>query len=218
MTFSVVCAGDSNTEGSAVRSAYRYPTVLSGLLTACVVPNTVVNLGVGGYGWDDMVAASATVDAYYSTANVGNTLCCFAGMNDMIYGGAVETCITNMVAYCQARRTVGWRVVVGSVLPSTKDDAVDDYEENRVTVNAYIAAQWETFADAYADWGEDPYISLGNSETQPAYWYNHSHVNADGLALIAGYFYRQIIVTRHHGWAWRLRQDFIHPPKRRERW
>src|SRR4030095_11344421 len=75
------------------------------------------------------------VDSAYSDNAI---LTVWLGTNDIaLDGDRATTAYNQLVSYCQARRAVGWRLIVATMLPRTGTDAA------RATFNTNIRSNYE---------------------------------------------------------------------------
>jgi hypothetical protein len=96
-------------------------------------------------------AASWAIDPFFRPTRTENILVVWAGQADLANGTAPGLVFDNLMAYCQARRAVGFKVVVVTLLPVNARPAQGSYEAERQTLNSRLRSQWPEFADALAD-------------------------------------------------------------------
>lgn len=113
----------------------------------------------------------------------------FPGSNDGCIDGTVATFVSEVVAFCAARKAAGWNaVIIGTVLPRA-DISGPLLETNRLAYNSTITASGWAAAngiDGIFDLGGDP--TMGNIATcsNPTY-YNTDliHPTTAGHAILA---------------------------------
>ncbi len=193
----VVCDGNSMTQGADASSrAENYPSVLARLLG----PNwKVTNVGVGARATPAQIAAApAKVDRLYDQDAFpqGQVVVCWEGTNDLFLHHTLTAAdaYSHFIAYCQARRAVGWKTLILTLLPRSETGVPESFESRRVALNALIRGGWRTFADGLVDVAADTRIGISGAEENGAFFYQGSgvgdtrvHLVDAGYALIAQY-------------------------------
>jgi hypothetical protein len=92
------------------------------------------------------------------------------GTNDLGHGVAVATIESRIQSFCQSVRAAGWRVAVSTIppvgagctiyLPTT---SAATFNSRAATVNAWLRANWSTFADLLVDTAADPRLQSYNA-------------------------------------------------------
>lgn len=142
------------------------------------------NFAVSGSTLVNLNARTATVDSRLIPGGK-NVLSILIGRNDMAAGiGSVAAFEVAYQAYCQARRAVGWKMVVSTVLPST----LAGFNAARNSFNTWLLANYTTFASALADVGNDPTIGPDAAASNATYYSDGTHPTAAGHAIMAPYF------------------------------
>jgi lysophospholipase L1-like esterase len=177
----VVPVGDSITIGAStlpddVADSYPYK-----LETSLGRQWRVYNSGISGGVIADATTDAARVDALYAAGNAANVVVVLLGSNDINVGDSAATIQTNLEAYCAARRVAGWDVIVCSILPRTPFSGAQ--ETVRTTVNAWLAANWSSFADAYLDLAS--VAELADPTDATYYLGDTVHPNVAGNAVLA---------------------------------
>jgi|HubBroStandDraft_1064217.scaffolds.fasta_scaffold123665_2 lysophospholipase L1-like esterase len=148
------------------------------------------NNGVGGEQTTTMTANAPTVTdpLFRRYQGPGNVVVAVEITNDIAIGGASATTAYNdIVAYCAARRSVGWKVIITSCLSRTVS-GLPNFNTIRDAVNANIASNWPTFADGYANWASDPIMGIDGAENNTTYFSGDGvHPNNVGYARLAPY-------------------------------
>jgi hypothetical protein len=117
-------------------------------------------------------AASWAIDPFFRPTRTENILVVWAGQADLANGATPGLVFDNLMAYCQARRAVGFKVVVVTLLPVNSGAAQGSYEAERQTLNSRLRSQWPEFADALADVAALP--ALASSASPPISEYSQA--------------------------------------------
>lgn len=176
----IICDGDSITEGAGSlgpgNTGATYPAQM---YTNDFPTYDMVNAAVGGLKVTDLIARAADIDALYDTNRTRNIIAVLIGSNDLAQGVTSATLYDNIVLYCQARRTTGFKVVVVTILPrgtAAAGGVGSAYDNNRLAVNTLIRTNWATFADALADAGGDATIGTV-AAADGATYYSTDHIH-----------------------------------------
>lgn len=146
---------------------------------------TYTNKGVNSQKTTDMIADAATdIDPLYSADNAANILVVWEVTNHLkLSPGATATeAYDALVSYCQARKAVGWKVIVITVLPRENDST---FNTKRESVNAWIRENWRSFADAIVDPGSDTRIGEFGDEANTSNYFDTIHLTTAGQRMIA---------------------------------
>lgn len=121
---------------------------------------TWVNIGQDGFRTDQMIArASASVDAL-KTAGPTNLVVVYEGLNDMAQGQCSALHVfERLKRYCGERRTGGFSILLGTVMPGNQISAVG-LEPQRLALNTMIYNQYTDFADGLMDFAAHPTMGL----------------------------------------------------------
>ena len=184
----VAFAGDSLTHGldglqDPVHDCYPYQTLRL--------------LGDGWHGTNSgytgtQVSAMTTdaptnLDPYYDATNYTKNVCVlWGGTNDLYFGATAATTISRIQAFCTARKSAGWKVVLCTLTPRSGGSTPGSFEADRQTVNTAIRAMTPTYADAIADIAADSRIGDAGDETNATYYYDLVHMTPVGYAIVAG--------------------------------
>lgn len=173
----LACDGDSLTQGQSATGNYPYQLVdLLGRAT-----HDYCNYGVSG-----QTAVQAAADASYtidplSTSFVNPICIAWMGTNDIAGGSSQAATYNAIVAYCQARQSAGYSVVVITILPRSAFDPTK--EAIRVAVNADIVANYATFADGLVNVAADARL---DDFTDTTYFLgDQTHLTTAGYAVVA---------------------------------
>lgn len=182
----IICDGDSLTSGTGSTGGNTYPNQLITLLGSSNYE--VINDGTGGHKITDLLSGASTIDEYITTiARPKNYYIGWAGTNDIYTSGTdAAVCYSNYVSLLSGRRSSGTKVIACTLLPRTNTSTPSYQEHQRQQLNAMIRQNWYSFADALADFGNDPIIGLAGSEMDTAYYdTDRVHMTNSGYAIIA---------------------------------
>jgi lysophospholipase L1-like esterase len=183
----MVAEGDSFTVSFGSSFGLTYPNQVSSYFPGKL---EVINLATNGNRINpDMKSAAQTaeVDAQYRS---GAVLLMFGGGNDIYFGATAAATYAELVAYCQARQAVGYKVIVFSYLPRETEivSPPNSVYTERIALNALVRANWRTFADGYVDFEADTRIGVPGAWANPTYWMaDGTHPINAGYAVIASY-------------------------------
>lgn len=167
----LVAEGDSITAGQD-SAAYAVGAHLS-----TVTPG--FNYAVLGSNLSHLVARATAVDAVLPADRTGRTFLLYVllGANDIGSGmttGQVDTWLTSFSAYLDARRAAGWKVVLGTILPS----ASADRNTNRNYANPILRTWVGTHCDALADYAADATIGPDSAGANTTWFPDGLHPSA----------------------------------------
>jgi len=155
----LVCDGNSLTQGTGASNpaTTSYPALLDADAAFSTV--TTYNLGVAAQETQDMIDdAASQVDPLYNGA-VDNILVAWEVGNDIFYNGSVSGALSRFWSYCDARRAVGFKVIVINCPPR---DQSTDFGDNSAqfntkleSANTQLAAEWMSHADGFVDLAGD---------------------------------------------------------------
>lgn len=132
----------------AVDAAYNQP--FSYFWNNAVPLSTVTGIG----GTPSLNARAPVLDATFSRTTGTDVLSVLIGANDFDFGVSTSDFLTQLAAYCDARRLVGWKLVICTILPRT----APGFNAWRNTVNATLVTWVGTHAAALCDFAADPII------------------------------------------------------------
>ncbi len=185
------CDGDSLTEGYGLPATDNYPYQLWERLGSNAAYR-LVNDGVAYDTLANMVSAAASnIDTLYIADYTKKICFIWGGTNDIAAGANDATVYDNLVAYCQARRAIGWKVVVLTMLP--RIDFSAPKEAYRIAFNAAVRTNWASFADAIVDVGGDSRIGDPGDYADTTYYEPTGvHLNKTGYGVVADLAYAAI--------------------------
>lgn len=180
----LTCLGDSETE--ATYTFNTYPAQFNLLITSGML--YVRNSGVAGQTTADAITNIQTQAAQwvlfgwpYNVASV------WIGTNDIFFGASGATTIARFITYCTMLRTAGYNlIIVQPILPRSDAGTPVDFWTQAMIFNNWLAANWQTIADAYFD-NNNTALVVGGNTLNPIYNFNSDgvHLNDAGLAIIA---------------------------------
>lgn len=118
-TANIVCVGDSNTAGT-LTFAESYPAQLQGLLNSSYPNAYVVNTGVGGWTWLNIIANEAAYTALVQPG-IPNILVVQCGLNDFDAGASIATIISRMETFLADMDGVYDEIIMLTVMPAVLD-------------------------------------------------------------------------------------------------
>jgi hypothetical protein len=105
------------------------------------------------------------------------------------YGGSEATYTAALAAYCDARRTAGYKMVLCTILPR----GGGGFNTARNSVNTTIRGWVGTHIDAVCDFAADPNMGADGQNTDTTYYDGDAiHPNATGQARLET-IYRAVI-------------------------
>lgn len=166
----IYCDGDSITVGYP-GLPNPYPTLLSPV----GAPWFIINGGVTGRTLATMYADGASaVDPDYS-AGQRNIDVIWGGTNDFVVNGSTPAAVYAILQeYCAARRAVGWKVIVVTMIsryfPGGNPVSGESIDADKDAYNALIRANWSTFADGLADVAANPNLGADGAYANLTYF------------------------------------------------
>lgn len=107
---------------------------------------------------------------------------------DLTGDGGVAKDYADTIAFCTARKAVGWRVVVLTILPRSSGARYSwpAFAADRVTLNEQLRANWRDYADALADIAVAPQLGTVEATKDPRYFNDDgTHPTDAGYAIMA---------------------------------
>lgn len=171
----IIFAGASVVAGLGVPRADAFPAQTIALLAP--TRYDAVTVAVSGRTVHTVAAiAPMEIDPRYAPSRASNIVVLYAGLNDLCGGASVEETLTRLATFGQARRRIGFMVVMGTLLPSTVDGGPgESYEARRQRVNVRLREETSRYADALADFAADLAIGAPGAATDRKYF------QADGI-------------------------------------
>jgi lysophospholipase L1-like esterase len=182
----ILFVGASMVYGLGVPRTETFPAQTMALLAPTMYD--AVNLGVmeGVTLAELLPRAPKTIDPLYAASRSKNILV-LGGTNDLGAGATVDEAFARMVIFCQARRRVGFKVVVLTILPNSVPlSGGRTYENERQHYNANIRSELASYADALADVSADPTIGAAGAQMNREYYQSDgTHPTAKAYAIVA---------------------------------
>ena len=184
----LIFTGDSLTYGDHVQRTETYPAQTIALLAPARYD--AVNLGMNA----DRIAslnmrADTTIDPLYAASRSKNIVVLWGGGNDLAVDASADETFARLVTFGQARRRVGFTVVVLTLLPRTGllgGMSKEEFETRRQGLNASMRQNLAMFADALADVAAAPTFSAVSITANREYFAtDETHLIAKGYSIIA---------------------------------
>nr|WP_321409344.1 hypothetical protein [uncultured Carboxylicivirga sp.] len=199
---------DGNSLSTSQGGGDPYSTTLQSLLNADDYNVTVANVSVGGQTTLAMISDFATEVAPLYDDQKENILLAWEIRNHLVVNSpTVQEAYDQFVNYCNLANQVGFKVVIGTVMPSWTatykgDSTVTGYElldSDRLAANVLLRNNYTQFAIGLADIGattglkdfhdneEEGYVFSATRPTTSAngYFADGTHNTASGKAIIA---------------------------------
>lgn len=143
------------------------------------------NVAVSGQTTLNMIARGPTfVDPLHTTKPV-NVLVVWEGTNDMYFGATPEEAYAHLISYAAARKADGWKIVVLTIMPRAGLYTRPDFEVVRQQFNTLLRANWQTFADQFADIALDPRFGAPGAQEDTMYFEDETHLTQYGISEMA---------------------------------
>lgn len=184
----VVCEGDSIFEAKTYASMVGVPTRLVSTVPSGTYVGCVANSGstITSASISTGLAARASIvnDGLLFDAS-NHVLAVEIGTNDLVSGNAAAYLI-DLKAYTLAAKTAGWKVVVGTILPST----TSGFNAKRNTANTEITnpANLGVYWDAVANQASDPTIGGDAAASNVTYYPDGTHPSSTSHGLMEPYW------------------------------
>lgn len=182
--FSIVCDGNSLTQGFGGAVESSYPSQLLGLVGSST--HRVVNTGILSQQTDQMAVRAPSVIDPIVTWPGGADLIAWENTNDIFFGASLATCQSRWNDYFSARQAAGWgsngtRLVAMTTIPrgpfSAGQDAI------LADFNTWLRANYSTYATDLVDLAADARLSDPTNTT----YFNADqiHLNSTGYGVVA---------------------------------
>ncbi len=167
----------------------KYPEAVQAMAPWTTNGATFYNFGVGGQTTQAMINDATTqIDPLFD-ADVTCVVVAWEIGNDIHFNGDATAAFNRFKSYCQARQTVGFKVVVLNVTPrdlspdlTPAGDTYAQWWTKAQAANALLAAQWTDFADAFVDLAADSRL---DDPLDTTYYFDKVHHNGTGRGVIA---------------------------------
>jgi hypothetical protein len=177
----MVWDGGSIVAGHRADPGYAFPVqTLSVLPRAC---ESFISSSPSAKIADMLADAPFEVDARYRANADLNVCVVLAGGGDFRLGASAASVYSALRTYCQERRDAGFRVVVLSVLPSSRPVT---FEATRLAYNTMLRDGWSQFADGLGDLAGDLRIGdTGDQLDRQFFLSDELHLTNAGNAVMA---------------------------------
>lgn len=127
----------------------------------------------------DLVSRASLVDSYYDPKRSKNVLSIFIGANDLSGVTSVASFFADLKAYCLARKAVGWKIILGTLLPNTNSG----FNTKRNAANVLINAD-PSFYDVLADFASDATMGTDAAASDTGLYVDGVHPTAAGHVIL----------------------------------
>lgn len=158
---------------------------------------TIYNVGVPGQTTQQLAqTASTRVDSHYNSAAANNILVFWEVSNELIAGTAPEVALEHLRDYVVARKAVGWKVVILTVIPRYADTYA--FEWSRLGTNTQMRARWnqDLGADLLVDVAHESSFLIDGATVGPMYISDQTHLSMAGSRFV-GKIVADALVTSH---------------------
>lgn len=177
----VVWDGGSIVQGHGADPGYEYPAqtlaVLGHPTQSFVFSSPSAKIA-------DMLAdAPLEIDVLHDPDADLNVCVVLAGGGDFRLGTSAAVVYEGLRTYCLERRAAGFRVVVLSVLPSSRPQT---FPATRLAFNTMLREGWDEFADGLADLAADPRIGDDGDQFDSQFYLEDAlHLTNAGQSVMA---------------------------------
>lgn len=175
INFQFIAEGDSRTDGSS-----WVPKVHESIYDNQVITGYAIHAKSGSTLGTIESRAPELDEALVNGSN--NILIVWAGVNN--YTWSADEIHNALAAYCSARKTAGWTVIVSTEVDA-QIEKVELYNWHDITwpnLNTLIRDNWEYYADALVDLGANPHLQ---DATDTTYFYDMLHLTFEGQNVVA---------------------------------
>ena len=170
----VVFDGDSQLDESSY-------SIGSGAITSLGSGYSGSYFAIGGQTMDTVNGAKAAVTGVYSAYRKKNVCVMWAGTNDVVADTSAVDIIADISAYCTAVKAAGYKMIVVNIL--ARDGLTAPHIAVRAAVNASLATNYATYADALVDVTADARLQ---DPTDTTYFdVDGVHLAAAGQAIVS---------------------------------
>jgi hypothetical protein len=180
----LVWSGDSQTEGVT--------WVDQVIARQAVPPLSAANMAVSGKQIYQLLTDDVSrVDPLF-VAGRTNVLLNTAGINDLRTGRSVAQLQADLQTYADARRAVGWKVLLGTLTPTTYAGTPGTYEADRLLVNTWMRAQGSGLCDGLIDVGGQAVLGVVGNTPDARYYWDLLHFTNLAFAMVASLAHAQL--------------------------
>jgi lysophospholipase L1-like esterase len=181
----LICDGDSLTQGLGLADmvTQSYPAQLSNLHPSQA---RVRNFGYWGQRLTTMAAdAAVQIDTLYGGGYTKNCCVIWGGTNDIVVDGVTPAnAYIRLKAYVNARKAVGWLVIVITMTPRWGYDEAKRQTFNNLIRDGYATSDLN--CDMVADVEDDDLIGAEDAHLGPCYQVDQTHLNLAGQTILTG--------------------------------
>lgn len=139
---------------------------------------TIFDGGVSSTTLPQMISRYPTATAPHFNAATMDTLCLLGGINDLLNSGLTNTDVqSSWQTYAGLGRATGYKVIIGTLLPTNIATWNTTKEGYRVAANAWLLANWSSFCDGVIDYASIPAMQ----NTANTYIYNTDQLHPVAL-------------------------------------
>ena len=201
VAYSIVCKGDSLTYSQYASTGTGVVNVVYGSSTTTwpgVMVNSLgqkfqaVNRGVPGQQAFDVIGTVGAEAAGDFATGKANLAIVQYGTNDLRTGRTLSQLQSDIQSVCGAYRSLGYKVIIQTIepayLPSANITPTYDIALQQ-PYNAWLRANWKSFADAISDFSLDTRVGQAGAELNTTYFRSadNTHLTDAGYAVVAGY-------------------------------
>ena len=171
-------------EGDSITAALNaYPFIFGPNASPTVFG---ADVAVGGSTLANLNSRAAALDATLPTNRTGRKfiLSVLIGANDLGSYSSAANYITDLAAYCDARRAAGWLLVVCTLLPRANGGDSATFNTRRAVVNPAILTWVGTHADAVSDFAGNATMGPDAAASDTTYYSDGLHPTAAGQAIL----------------------------------
>jgi len=129
-----------------------------------------------------LAQANHNVDPFYRPSASNNAVVVWAGTND---GNALAS-LPLLRGYCTARRMVGWKCIVGTMISRTGSD------NTKNLLDTLLRQHWFEFADGLADFAANPNIGADGASANATYFTDGIHLTTTGNNIVTAIAKRSV--------------------------
>ena len=184
--------GDSMTNGLGNTPGQTFPEDTFNLLGGSANFEDYIH-GLNGFtvqsmitdiGFSTAIDNNFNMDDYQNRVRPYDILILMGGVNDILNDGDDPPTLENYIqTYVGDRKAAGYKVIVNTIMPFNQTGS---FETNREAVNAWLRANWRSFADGLSDLTTDPNMGQpGQATGNPTYYQDGLHPTDLGAEVLA---------------------------------
>lgn len=184
--------GDSISGYNSTVGANTY-TYLYGASAATTTEGTVFaenNAKLGSNAGNSLNERATVLDTFL-VPGANNILSVLIGANDLYnYSGGGAQYATDVATYCDARRTAGWKVAIGTVLPRSDTGItapqIAVHNTQRAIFNTAVRTWVGVHANVVMDFAADATMGPDAASDSTTYYFDKLHPKQAGQDILAG--------------------------------